>query len=116
MSGRSSFGLSAFGWIFSIGKSIAEVSNPSRAATSAAAASSAAVGRSGRTIRASTKSIAPSPFVSRNATPGLKKSDSDDAAAGEGSVRPKTPLQKTRRQTRKFFMAMADALMVTGRD
>src|SRR5436309_11012551 len=54
------------------GRSIADVSNPSLAATSAAADSSPAVGFSGSTMRAFTKSTAPSPLRSWNTTPGLK--------------------------------------------
>src|SRR5437588_7885848 len=90
--------VSAAGWR-SMGRSIADVSNPRRAATLAAAASSAIDGSSGRTMRASTASIAPSSFVSRKTAPGLKKSESDGAEAGE-SVRPNATAQKKNSEKR----------------
>ena len=84
--------------------SIADVSKPSRAATVAAAASSPAVGSSGSTIRALTKSTAPSWLRSWNTTPGLKKSD--NAVAGDADcVRPTAPALATRKTNKILFMA-----------
>src|SRR5436309_1092777 len=96
-------GLAADAPVCAIGRSIADVSNPRRAATFAAAESSAVVGRPGNTIFAFTKSIAPSPFVSRRATPGLKNSDSDIGGAPDGSVRPNAPAHTTRTVARRTF-------------
>src|SRR5438552_6274001 len=88
------------------GRSIADVSNPSLAATSAAADSSPAVGFSGSTMRAFTKSTAPSPLRSWNTTPGLKNSD-NDTAGSPGAVRPNAPKLIMTRQTRKsLFMSI----------
>src|SRR5712692_3997124 len=68
------------------GRFMAEVSNPIRADTSEPAAISAGVGRSGSTMRALTKSIAPSPFLSCRTAPGLKKSVSEGVAGGDGGA------------------------------
>ena len=88
------------------GRSIADVSNPSLAATSAAADSSPAVGFSGSTMRAFTKSTAPSPLRSWNTTPGLKNSD-NDTAGSPGAVRPNAPKLIMTRKTRKsLFMSI----------
>ena len=82
-----------------MGKSIADVSNPRRAATLAAAASSAIDGLSGTTMRASTASIAPSPFESRKTVPGLKKSERE-GAEGDESVPPTETAQMKRSEKR----------------
>src|SRR5262245_51606106 len=87
------------------GMFIAEVSYPSRAATLAAAASSPAVGCSASTIRALTKSTAPSLLRSWKTTPGLKKSASAAAEAADDCVRPTAPvtLAATRIKKKRFI-------------
>ena len=66
-----------------IGRSIAIVSNPRRAATSAPADTSAAPGRSPSTMRALTKSTNPSPLRSCSTSPGEKMAT---RSAGRGEV------------------------------
>ncbi len=61
---------------------MAVVSNPRRAATFAAAATSASAGASGSAIRASTKSVTPSLLRSWKTRPGLKKSATPNGASG----------------------------------
>src|SRR5260370_79190 len=81
------------------------VSTRRRAAISAPAASSPDEGSSARTIRASTKSIAPSPFLSCQTSPGLKKSESAAGAISAGAVRPIAPAPATTTtDTRSRFM------------
>ena len=69
IAGASRFDLRATG----SGRFIADVSKPRRAAMSPAAASSPADGCSGSTMRASTKSIAPSPLRSWKTDAGLEE-------------------------------------------